>query len=46
MSMPYRVAVSLVALIAALVFVALAWDGFDCQPECYGSPWNCGEEKP
>lgn len=43
MSLAWRTAVYLVALVATLVFIALAWDGFDCAPECDGPPWNCGE---
>lgn len=46
MSMSYRAAIYLVALIALLVFIAMAWDGFDCQPECEGPPWNCEEQQP
>jgi len=45
MSLPYRLAVALVLLLVALAFVVVTWDGFDCQPECNGPPWNC-EDKP
>jgi hypothetical protein len=37
-----RTACWIVGLIAVLVFLALAWDGFDCEPECQGPPSKCG----
>lgn len=46
MRVSYRVAVFLVALIGLLVLIALSWDGFNCQPECEGPPWNCEDREP
>lgn len=43
MSVSYRAALWFVALVAALALLVMLWDGFDCEPECYGPPWNCGE---